>query len=557
MSFRIRSLELENFQAFGDRMSLSAAPITLILGENSAGKSSILRVLHLLRQSLESEKIFGSLTPDAKHGIVDLGSFQELLFNHDLSRRLKIQILFDKDDIVWDDNAGDLRISTNTYGIEFHFEHLVEKQEVSLYKLEILDSEKSSIARFLRIRDVPKPESKIERDVLDRKVFLFKNSPIIDDFSCGRPASLVLFQNTFVTSSEDFWRNSYESSINARSEIVKRLMTLLDDAKNTILYCEGYPLARISAEIEAAIAFYKDDFSIHEFVSRMREQQGKAIIVLDGILRCLIDPEYSEYFPEGRIESNRKMNYSIHDVTQLVKNYCHDFHRMLRRILPIGPYREPPSRWHIFGNVGPQDVGINGEYLPELLFENPELVELTNKWLKRLDIGYQIKILDANTRYGNLYEIRCIDERRGDALDVSMKDLGFGISQILPIVVQCTMAKLSIKHINDSVSQRRIISIEQPEVHIHPRLQANLGDLFAESIKSGNQLIIETHSEHLVLRLQRLIRTGKLKAEDVSVLYVSRGKSGSHVQRLHLDSNGEFIDDWPGGFFPERLEELL
>ena len=103
-----------------------------------------------------------------------------------------------------------------------------------------------------------------------------------------------------------------------------------------------------------------------------------------------------------------------------------------------------------------------------------------------------------------------------------------------------------------------IISIEQPEVHVHPKLQADLGDLLAHAIKEprNNQFIVETHSEHLILRLQRLVRKGELKPEDVSVIYVSRRPEGAKSERLHLDEDGDFIDDWPNGFFPERLKEL-
>ena len=67
---------------------------------------------------------------------------------------------------------------------------------------------------------------------------------------------------------------------------------------------------------------------------------------------------------------------------------------------------------------------------------------------------------------------------------------------------------------------------------------------------------METHSEHLILRLQRLVREKKIKPEDVSVIYVSRGPEGAKSERLRLDEEGDFIDEWPDGFFPERLREL-
>src|SRR5262249_47084484 len=97
-----------------------------------------------------------------------------------------------------------------------------------------------------------------------------------------------------------------------------------------------------------------------------------------------------------------------------------------------------------------------------------------------------------------------------------------------------------------------------PEVHIHPRLQADLADLLIEATREPrlNQFIIETHSEHLALRLQRRVREKKIVPGDVSVLYVSRGVNGAAGKPLGLDEEGDFIDYFPGGFFPERLREL-
>jgi predicted ATPase len=116
---------------------------------------------------------------------------------------------------------------------------------------------------------------------------------------------------------------------------------------------------------------------------------------------------------------------------------------------------------------------------------------------------------------------------------------------------------------------RQIIAIEQPEVHIHPRLQADLGDLLIHGIQNprGHRFIVETHSEHLILRLLRRIRETcggglpdghpGLRPNQLSVVYVERGQSGSRAHRLRIDETGEFIDRWPQGFFEERSRELF
>jgi hypothetical protein len=218
----------------------------------------------------------------------------------------------------------------------------------------------------------------------------------------------------------------------------------------------------------------------------------------------------------------------------------------LGSLFPMGPFRRPPERWYIYTGSKPQDVGYKGELLPDLLFRTPDLVKQTNSWLKRLDIGYEVDPRPVGTPSSDLFEMRLRDLRRKTPVDVALSDVGFGISQLLPFVVQAL------------ATQHQIISIEQPEVHIHPRLQADLGDLLAQAISKPywHRFIIETHSEHLLLRLQRLVREKKLSPDDVAVVFVSRGSDGARTLRLRLDDRGDFLDEWPGGFFPERLREL-
>lgn len=139
---------------------------------------------------------------------------------------------------------------------------------------------------------------------------------------------------------------------------------------------------------------------------------------------------------------------------------------------------------------------------------------------------------------------------------VSLQDIGVGISQILPLILRCVADESSL------------IAIEQPEIHVHPALQAELGDLFIESaLKKENTLILETHSEHLILRIMRRMREtfdgklpeGKLPVtpNDVCILYVEPGENGSIVREMPLNERGELIKGWPGGFFEEALNEMF
>ncbi|MCX6838047.1 MAG: DUF3696 domain-containing protein [Verrucomicrobia bacterium] len=139
---------------------------------------------------------------------------------------------------------------------------------------------------------------------------------------------------------------------------------------------------------------------------------------------------------------------------------------------------------------------------------------------------------------------------------MSPSNMGIGFSQMMPLVASAFG------------SDNSLIAIEQPELHVHPTLQTELADLFIQSAKErGNRFLIETHSEHLILRVMRRIREttrnslpeGKpaIKPEDVAILYVQPGENGSTVQELRIDEQGRFVDNWPQGFFEERLDEMF
>ena len=232
----------------------------------------------------------------------------------------------------------------------------------------------------------------------------------------------------------------------------------------------------------------------------------------------------------------------------------------------LGPLRAHPRRLYAGTAEWNESVGQNGENLAAALVHAPRLLRQLNKVLPFFGFPYEISVLPVgNDRFGSEFRVLLRDLKTNT--ETLLGDTGFGVSQAMPILAQGVLSALS----GEQVPWVRLVGVEQPEIHLHPRLQAQMADFFSwtagvdkanplstgKKKASGVQWVIETHSEALILRLQRRIREGRLRREDVSVLFVSPSGEGSRISELRMNSAGDFIDEWPGGFFAERIDEIL
>jgi predicted ATPase len=216
----------------------------------------------------------------------------------------------------------------------------------------------------------------------------------------------------------------------------------------------------------------------------------------------------------------------------------------------VGPVRERIPRYGILGTMPSSQLGPSGENLMRVLsavgrkgMSMRLVIEELNDWLDR--------------RFGLLKNVRIIDVDKAKTVkalladdppahrDVNLAAMGSGISQIVPVVVQTILTP-----------PNGCLMVEQPEIHLHPSAQANLADLFIESAKKKRQLIIETHSEHLLLRIRRRVAEGRIDPELVRIFFVEKRRGETKVRRLKLDENGHFLR-WPKGFFEEGYREAL
>ncbi len=173
-----------------------------------------------------------------------------------------------------------------------------------------------------------------------------------------------------------------------------------------------------------------------------------------------------------------------------------------------------------------------------------------NRWLGKM--GYT---LEWDILKGGIAQLVLTDE---SGIRINLKDVGFGISQLLPVLIQGYAA--GDEQINlMAPPEIHPIFMEQPEIHLHPRAQANLGDLFIALAEQNKSLIVETHSEHLMLRLRRRIAEQKIKKEMVGIYFIEWKDGKSVVSRIELDDYGQMVNVPEGfkTFFSDDFEETM
>ena len=206
----------------------------------------------------------------------------------------------------------------------------------------------------------------------------------------------------------------------------------------------------------------------------------------------------------------------------------------------LGPLRDRPRRYYETLAEDPKNVGATGKFTAALIHTNQALRKKLDFWVHEFAFGDSVR---AKSITDHLFSVEF--HRGNEATNIA--DAGFGASQLLPLIVQAL------------TGDKGSLSIaEQPEIHLNPRLQSRLADLFVEMANGGQRALVETHSEHLLLRLRRLVAEGKISADNVAVYFVEREDGKSTVRPVPIKENGHIDQrDWPSGFFQEPLEESI
>lgn len=440
-------LHIRNFKAWKDTGPIRLAPLTVLFGANSAGKSSLGHLLLALQQTARSTDRRRALHLGDASSLIDLGTFTDCLHGHDLKQPLSFEL-------GW------------------------------------------TLPKALDVRDPLQAESRYQGDRMQLDVTLAANK--------------------------------------AQQPEVQALRYSLSSGDKEVLD------VALERDERRKLNLTSDHYSFK---------------MADGRKWPLEEPEKFYRLSDTSMARYKNAGF-LADLALATEG-------MLERISYLGPLRSHPQRIYQWSGDTPASVGQMGEYaVAAILAAQGEgrrlnrqvgghtkgFAEFIAAWLKDLGVIHDFAVRPV-AEGRKEYEV--LVRTHAKAPEVKITDVGFGISQVLPALVQAFYCP-----------PHSTVWMEQPEIHLHPQVQAELADVFisATQAREGGkprdvQLIVESHSEHFLNRLQRRVAEGTVKPEDVAVYFCRRSGSATELESLRLNMFGE-IENWPENFFGDEMADI-
>ena len=442
----LTQVRIKNFKAWQDTREMRLAPLTVVFGTNSSGKSSLGHLLLALKQTVLSTDRKRALHLGDKSTFVDLGTFDDCVFGHAADRALEFTLRW-------------------------------------------------QLPQRLVVRNAEQRGETYEGNLLELSATIGRDK-------AGQPQT-----------------NEFRYRLLRDSQEQLRIGHARKDTAGT-LTCEPLKLKHAVGRkwpAEPPEKFYR-------FTDR-----------------TLLRYQNADFLAEFALATER----------------------VLSQFYYLGPLREYPSRTYGWAGDTPSDVGKLGDQtIAAILAATREGRKLNRGprrplqrfdmfiagWLKDLGVidSFAIKPVAAGRK-----EYEVLVRTHPGTPEVKLTDVGFGVSQVLPALVQAFYAPPG-----------SVVWMEQPEIHLHPLAQANLADAFISAVQAGEggklretQLIVESHSEHFLTRLQRRVAEEVIRPEDVAIYYVKRRGPAAELEPLQVDMFGE-ITNWPEDFFGDEMGDI-
>lgn len=555
----IKKIDFANYKAF-DKGSFELKPITILLGANSSGKSSLLQLLLLFKQTINIENGYESaLKLNGKY--ISLGDTDNIFKNRNTDKNLVFSFEIDNNKNNFQYNElSRIKRSIETEIIDIYFQLIKLEQLTVKTQLEYENIRKLRYNEDMtidEINNIIKEIKKYKRKYLTKEVqqpTLFEEEKLNNKIQIKNIAYLDKNIQRILQKEIDDYHDSY---------ILLSTLANWKQKNFEIEYEISYSKKLNNLDVKR-ITIKNDQISLIEFHVQKNQGHTKYLLKSSILSNKLLD-KYRVKFGknvkfdtlnliakgDNSVESTRYRKIGFENdifnstLLRVFNSYTNRFNYEFNstRINYISPLRAFPKRYYFLdeSNVSSSLDSIDGDNLTETLKKETNVIAKVNKWLNTF--GLSVSVEDVKEVIHRLKV-----NQNGISLDIT--DVGFGISQVLPIIVQGFLSK------EDSVT-----IIEQPEIHLHPMMQAELADLFIDVVSNNNTnkgktLLIETHSESILKRLRRRIAEGKIKNTDVAIYFVHGRKKKSDsaiLERIEIEEKGAF--DWPKEFYSTDFED--
>lgn len=592
---------ISNFKSFVDDSVLGLKPLTIVCGANSSGKSTLIQSMLLVKQTVEHAPSTRAIALNGP--LVRLGGFQDILnsavreqddkaaiglgwrlrqpqpskqnrdevrFIDEELKTVSLRFLFDATHTSGDEATANLQPSLRTVDVQAEYmdsdggEHQLslslKRASGQGRKLVFNTTSFGDPTAYLTFR-----VQSIDPDTKSRALF---SKPAARIAGCLThhffPSTLVVRYDRAKALAREFTAQLTGQSPSPR-RMINSNVTLHQATKDILLRAlEGDQLLALRG---VNVANYFESPSTTGDTTLF--ELGRRISTLPPSTRLHIRRIFAKH--NGEIEKSiyetldRELTLAASNVETLrsANNLTNSFFRFSLRY--IGPLRdEPRPLYPLQALTSPTDVGPKGEltaavlhlnqareitYVPPTYFRNEgsplrsktgSLKSAAIEWLVYLGVARDVETSEQG-KFGHALRIKI--DAGGQFQDLT--NVGVGVSQVLPIVVTCLLSPPG-----------STIIVEQPELHLHPAVQAKLADFFISLMLTGKQCIIETHGEHLVERLRfRVAQDRSDKVLNSTKIYFFERKEGATKFRdIKLNRYGA-IEDWPDDFFDQSQKE--
>ncbi|MCC3735866.1 DUF3696 domain-containing protein [Rouxiella badensis] len=610
----INNISIQNFKSLSILEPIEMESCLFLCGPNSSGKSSFIQAILMISQTFSNNFKDGRVVLNG--GLIKLGAFENILSHSANSNNISISFdLFPENQSLKNDEIHKIALEFSFGGIETDNDKRRYNPKLSRVKLEAYSKSSDSIALE------PKLSFEMDKFSLTRLDLCAEDEALLDksypgfeftgistfdgfmptkiqlQYQVSKKISqdlipLIINEEKFLLKKRQFKDVEQRelSNIFIPEVFAVKITEIINNKLNNLKRELNIPseqfnerYAGLEGLLSVGLESFKEDFIAINFklkptdipehflkvkthikewqylISSLDQEKRQQLIVLLDENRAQLQEIWLE-------NSNKLISSTEYEMPILSEINKLIFEQFSRKIKYLGPLRNAPGPFYATNQYDDESVGLIGEFTAALLYKKKDNIisfncpKVYNKeqniifeakqdtlynacisWLSYLGILSEIEVGDKGELGYNL-QVRNVNDKKLQGLS----HVGVGVSQVLPIIV---MLLLSEK--ND------ILIFEQPELHLHPKIQSRLCDLFIACSITERQCIIETHSEYIINRLRlRIAQSSDLKIINANSLYfVNKIENYSFFEKVNINRFGA-IPNWPEGFFDQTDREI-